>query len=434
VVLALYLLSQGFRELLLNVLTGTAAGEELVRKYGPPLTALAIPVCAGLSWYFLAAPPAAPPAGTVPPATVAAPQPAEEPLPETVPDREGVAVLRGRVLDRSSRKPIADAVVRLDQDEAHSGADGTFALTLSAPSGTSLCRVTHDDYQTDVVAVQEKSLARRLTVRLQPRKRLLVAELEGTSPGEGKRFRRILENRFARCKELALVSEDVRPLIRQFVRYQNGRVIFARDKVPRPKLLPASYVVFSSLGGRGGRERVECTLVELETGAIKASTSTRVERPRELARAVEELADRLVAHLCEIRILCKISTTPRNHVITLKGFAPFRPDNWMLWISVLPHGTSRHYPQQPVTWGEDGIWIADSVAIGGGDFLRTPVQFTVFAALVDQELNGVIETYHKECAAGRRANEGLDLTKWMPSSCRLLDKDEVIRCDVRREQ
>jgi hypothetical protein len=138
----------------------------------------------------------------------------------------------------------------------------------------------------------------------------------------------------------------------------------------------------------------------------------------------------LLAQLCQVTILSPRPNAKVDLTIPVRGYVTFKPESWGLYLSVLPQGVSRHYPQQPITIQEDGSWYAPTVTIGLDKPSQAGRAFLVFPLLVDPAGAARIMDYHRRSDLDNELNDGINLDDprvWPAGSFRILRSISVTR-------
>jgi len=342
-----------------------------------------------------------------------------------------------KVVSTKDRKPLPDCQATLEQATASSAADGLFTLRLaSKPSDEALLNLTHEDHLPRLLRFGDLRLNGDRPIELAPKMRFLVVEFVDAERDKARdpfrlAVRACMSERLAGFREVGLLPDDKRDqVVAQLEKYQEGRALYDQKTLAKVGgFLGATHGVFGTV--KSGIPRgisLECSLIDLRSGEALASASTSVESDQQVA-AAKDLVDQLLARLSTVTILFPQDggTVPRK--ITVQGHILYFPESWSLWISVLPLGNAKHFPQLRLTRKADGSWLASDVQIGPDALLAAPASFEVYAVLASPEGSKAIQEYHDRIELDPSSNNGLPLNAWKQSKCRLLGSIRVVRDD-----
>jgi hypothetical protein len=378
--------------------------------------------------------PGQPPAAIVdPPAPIQAPPPVTvtpAPISSAPPQAGGIT---GRVVDRDRSVPIPAAQILLGSGAAQTDPQGAFRLAVPQdPLPQEFLRVRHGDYVNRFLTYAQFQ-RHGGSVMMAPKMRVIVVEFDGTRHGQplapyARDVRRILEDRLVGSHICLTLAEDKRDeVVQKLYAYQQDRALY--DKATLAKVgnfYGATHGVFGSATRRGDVVMLECQLIDLSTARLaqSATLSVRVDQARldaTFPAAVDALADRLLARFAELAILWPESGTRCSRQIVVSGSTVGLPASWTVWLTLVPSGNSRHYPQRPVTAEEDGRWLAPEVYVGSEQAGDRGHPFELFAILTDAQASNAFQEY---LSSGR--DDGVDLLT-LTGQHRILDHISLTR-------
>ncbi|MCI0558231.1 MAG: hypothetical protein MN733_07025 [Nitrososphaera sp.] len=345
------------------------------------------------------------------------------------------AILKGKIIfrdDRNQTISLSGATIKVGQNDTVSNADGSFEVPLdSSPRGDTLVRVSHDNYISGFLRFDDPIISNRIPIELKPKLRIIVAEARDRgalqlNESQQSTIRTSLEHHL-QGDEIELFADGrLRDaIVNKLHQYQEERALYDPQTLQRAgNFHGATHGVFWSVRTHGDRWVFDCKLVSFKTSKIIKTADVSVRSESLLDDESVNLASLLLARLAEIRILSPKTGTNSGHQLSLEGYALYRPKSWTLWITLLPEGNERHYPQRKITVKDDGSWFASSVYVGPEEYVNRPIEFRVYAVLTDPERTIEISRYLET-----GSNRGLDLNSWSDRQCRILDSIRVTRKD-----
>lgn len=337
-------------------------------------------------------------------------------------------IFRTTVIREKRRDPIAGAVVTVEDQSAQSDDQGDVSLPLyHVPAPETQVHFSHESCVPRVFRFDDPAAQREVV--LASKLRVIVVDFGRPSDALVPTIRIAMEEQLNSCREISVLAGSKRDeIVKQLYQYQEGRALYEKETLAKVgNLHGATHGVFGSIKpGSGGQIVLECSLVHLESARQLASASVTCTKEEEVKLCSQHLADRLLAQLCEVKILMplRLATVPTKN--NVRGHAVFLPRSWTLWISVLPLDNHRHFFQLSVTVPDDGRWLAPAVHVGSEASVPSNLHFEIYAVLADPEANKLIQQYHAMIEKDHNKNDGLDLELWDRQTYRILTSVEVV--------
>jgi hypothetical protein len=213
-------------------------------------------------------------------------------------------------------------------------------------------------------------------------------------------------------------------LIAELQRYQNSRALYDPATLKQVQLghfHGATHAAFWSVTNLGTAATLECRLVRLRTSQVIGTHAMRVDSEESLGKSVQEAAASLLADIAEVSITSPVRNDLCGRTIAIRGRVQYLPQNWTLWITMLPDGLSNHYPQKAATMQRDGSFLASEVYLGENAILQ-PQRFSVYTVMADEEYSNRIRMY-----LANPNTVGLDIQNWPPQHSRVIKEVPVTR-------
>jgi len=361
-------------------------------------------------------------------ATATSPSPTSSATETTAPPQPSRPSLSGRVVTRANNKltPIAGATVTFGDSHAVTDDQGRFSVVAPPTSGrTLLLRVTHNEYVTSFVRGDDARLTGTGAIEMTPRRRIVV--LAAGAKMESGDVRRALEQQL-QSNDIALLADDgIRDkILQELYRYQEGRALYDQRTLQKVgSFHGATHGVFWSIDHGPGALEFEVRLVNFATTDVEQTVSVRLASEDQFRSGASYVADLLLAKLTTVGILTPQDGARTGHWLSVEGFALLRPKTWTLWLSVVPDGNTRHYPQHHITAQNDGAWYASAVYVGPEEKVVRPTGYRIYAVYANPELTNAIQRY-----IDGGSNSGLDLNSCGPQQCAVLGHVNVVRLDT----
>jgi len=349
--------------------------------------------------------------------------------------------LSGRVASKG--KPLTEVRVTCDESRDDTNSRGEFELLLSdVPSDESFLKFEHSGYVTRFLRWDDPNLSAKKAVEMEPKRRTIVVDCVGdggfhVSEDFQLGARRAMKSQLEMCSDLEPLAEGLRNrIVKKLFEYQEGRALYDPDTLIKVREFHgATHGVFVTASADQQKKiKLDAVLVDLESTSVQASSRIRIPDTEHPAIACAALADALLAQLCQVTILSPRPNAKVDLKIPVRGYVTFKPESWELYLSVLPVGVSRHYPQQPITIQEDGLWTAPTVTIGLDDPSHAGRKFQIYPLLVDPEGAMRIKDYHRRIERDAKSDDGIDLDDrhiWPAGSFRILRSISVVRNTAR---
>lgn len=371
--------------------------------------------------------------------------PAEAPIANSAPDTiispapepsSNIPNLPGQVIARDEYGqvvPLPGVTLKLGQNQTLSDGRGQFQLPLyPIPKSDSLLQVLHDAYVTRFMRYDDPLISAHKPIELTPKMRIIVVEAAvnavlQTGDSRLNVIRSNLESQL-RCNEIEMLADDAlrEDVIGRLYKNQEGRALYdSRTLQKVGDFHGATHGVFWSVERQTGGLRLECKLVSFKTTQIVQSVSVRLENESLLTDASLYLADLLLAQLAEIKILSPKTGTICTRILPVEGYALYQPKTWTLWLTLLPEGNHRHYPQLKITVQNDGSWFASAVYVGADEPITRTMPFRIYAVLTDPDYTRRITDY-----LAHNKDEGIEFSPNDAQHYRILDNLRVMRRDT----
>ncbi len=348
-----------------------------------------------------------------------------------------VATISVQLLEEITKKPIKHAQIKTGQHIAHPNSMGVVEIPVDdmvLPGA--VVKITEPNYVT--IFLTKESIVKNKIFYCRKKHRLIVVDWEYPANGLLKELtksklrslRSGMESHFSSCQELILLAEgDRNKIVEELYKIQANRSLYDPETITEVgNFWGATHGVFGEIRKlSSGKIELKGYLVDLATAKMLTSQSVVVPTLALIDDASTYLADLLISHFTEIKVLQPPSGVQCGSSLCVDGYILFRPLLSRVWLSVLPEGHHLHYPQLPITVEKDGRWTAPSVSVGD-DRIKVPAVFHIKPILADMRVDKEIEDYLKKVKTDKGASAGMDLTEWeRQRKCRIYEGIQVRR-------
>ena len=327
--------------------------------------------------------------------------------------------ITGTVNNAFDEEPVAGADVSIGKYETSSLSNGKFRLTFNDYGQDKEIHIAGDDFFDWSDLVSEEMLKTPLDVSLRPKVRVLLWEpLIETEDSQGMdalgtAITSALDQQFTDCDEIEVVLFGTELQQALEALGQPGRFPELYDMnqaVTIGQFIGANRLVLPKIQETSDGFELSAIMMDLRLGTqVESSTKVFAESaPTQIE--VKELAASLIAKLTSIAIK-EVSGNPSgdwiidisDRSIAMSGITSCVPAEHVIWVTVVPEGTNKHYPQVRAQIA-GRRWNAPSIYIGkDGEYGRI---FNVYVILAPPDVNAVFEEY-----VSRGDTHGLKLTE-----------------------
>ena len=340
------------------------------------------------------------------------------------------------LFDEKSSKPIDHARLEIGQYTAYSNSIGVAKIPVdNMVLQSTVVKITHPQYIARYLT--KDNIMKTDTIHCRRKYRLIVVDWEHPKEMTSEQLiksrlnllRRNMEEQFAYCQEINLLAESLRDkIVEELYKIREDRALYDPETITEVgDFLGATHGVFCEIRLRNPEEfELKGYFVDLAKAKMLTSQSIVMSELNQLEGACTYLADLLISHFSEIRVLRPANGSQCGRVLSVDGYILFRPRHSHIWLSVLPEGQHLHYPQLPITVEKDGRWTASSVSIGDGR-MKVPAVFYIKPILADPAVHSKIQEYLQIIGEDGRS-PGIDVTGWeRERRCRIYEGIRVVR-------
>lgn len=346
-----------------------------------------------------------------------------------------IQTLPGQVTSRDGQdqpSPVSGATIRVGQSQVLSDDQGLFQVPLYPfPKMDSLVQVSHGSHVTRFLRYDDPIVSAHKQIELTPKMRIIVLEAGDSTilqPDDNRQdiIRSNLEGNLE-CSEIELLADAALrdDIVQRLYQYQEGRALYDTRTIQKVgDFHGATHGVFWSVKRQVNSLQLECKLVSFKTANIVKSVFVQLENENLLSDASAYLAGLLLAQLAEIKILSPKTGTSCGHGLPVEGYALYKPKTWALWLTLLPEGNHRHYPQLKITVQADGSWFASAVYVGPEERVTRAAPFRIYAVLADPQYTKKFSEYLEH-----GTDKGIEFDPNDNLHYRILDNIKVTRTD-----
>jgi len=335
--------------------------------------------------------------------------------------------VKGMVINSRTSEPISQAEVTIGKEKSYTASSGEFRISTKVFDSNIDITVKKSGFSEWTDFLETEQLTENIKVKLTPKIRIFLADF--TSEDESSSLKpyetklpQTMKSAFVECNDMEVVArgENLQKILEEIEYEKNLNELFnPKEIVQTGKMFGANYAITGKIFQMKNTIQIQTEMLNMKYATTELQKDVVVENQDYLLDAARFLSLEMVAKIVAVKIADIKYSHYDYRQIEVEGTNSCIPEGWVIWISVLPSGTDRHYPQVYATVDKEN-WIAPSIYLGDeGKPEDRERLYHIYAILADQDAHKQFLEY-----IDTQNYEGL---KKLPEGAKICDRREVKR-------